>query len=173
MSLNALTNLAVERDAGEPKKRPSPKSRAETPAEDEKHSYADALVSAIPTEVLALYTFVVTEVVGTITAGDDKRLDMRWILYSAGIAAIVVYLLVGYLRRRHQAKKRRFPGTEIFAATVAFAAWGLVMPGSPLVSELSSDNARIWTALITAAGVFVLGLTSGSLTSEAKRARRS
>jgi hypothetical protein len=171
MSLNALTNLAVERDAGEPKRRPSPKRRAETGAEEERHSYTDALISAIPTEVLALYTFVVTEVVGTIAVGEDKRLTMRWIVYAAGIAAIVVYLLVGYLRRRHQARKRRFPGTEIFAATIAFAAWGLVMPGSPLVSKLSSDNARIWTALITAMGVFVLGLTSGSLTSTAKRAR--
>jgi hypothetical protein len=172
MSLNALTNLAVERDAGEPKKRASPKRRAETPpVEEVKHGYTDALINAIPTEVLALYTFAVTEIVGTITVGEDMRLRMRWIVYAAGIAAIVIYLVVGYLRQRHQARKRRFPGTEIFAAAVAFAAWGLVMPGSPLISSLSSDNARIWSALITVTGVFVLALTSGSLTSQAKRAR--
>jgi hypothetical protein len=132
MSLLALTNLAVERDAGKPKKRPSPKRRAAAGGvSEEKHTYADALVSAVPTEVLGLYTFVVTEIVGTITAGDDKRLTLRWWIYAAGIVAIVVYLIVAYVRRRHSTRKRTVPGLEIFAATVAFAAWGLVMAGSP------------------------------------------
>jgi hypothetical protein len=172
MSLNSLTNLAVERDVGEPKKRPTPKRRDETPpVAEEKHTYADALVSAIPTEVLALYTFLVTEIVGTITVGEDKRLTMRWIVYAAGILAIIVYLVVGYMRRRHATRKRAFPGAEISAATAAFSAWGLIMPGSPLVSMLSSDNARIWTGIITVTGVFLVGLLSGSLTGAAKRAR--
>jgi hypothetical protein len=54
---------------------------------------------------------------------------------------------------------------------VAFSAWGLVMPGSPLTASLSDDAARIWTAIITAAGVFMLFLLRGSLTSRASRAR--
>jgi hypothetical protein len=46
---------------------------------------------------------------------------------------------------------------------VAFAAWGLVMPQSPLAAELSGDNRVIWTAIITVVGVAVLGLLSRSL----------
>ena len=96
---------------------------------------------------------------------------MRWYVYAGGATAVALWLVVGYARRRHATRRRVFPGTEIATATVAFAAWGLVMPGSPLVSSLSADNARIWSGIITALGVFAVGLFGGSLTSHAKRAR--
>lgn len=170
MSLHSLTNLAVERDAGEPKRR-VPARAGDDPPEDEKQSLTGALISAIPTEVLALYTFAVTEIVGTISANEDKRLTMRWYVYAGGAIAVALWLVVGYARRRHATRKRAFPGAEIATATVAFAAWGLVMPGSPLVSSLSADNARIWSGIITVVGVFAVGLVGGSLASQAKRAR--
>jgi hypothetical protein len=156
MSLRSLTDLAVERD--------------EKGGGDK--TYTDALIHAIPSEVLALYTFLVTEIVGTIAAGDDKRLTLRWIVFAAGVAGTVLYLIVNYLRARDDARKRAFPGAEVFAAAVAFGAWGLVMPGSPLMSMLSSDNSRIWSAIITAAGVFTLGMLSGKLTRPAARAKQ-
>jgi uncharacterized membrane-anchored protein len=155
MSVRSLTTLAVERD---------------TESSDGK-TYADALIGAIPTEVLALYTFVVTAIVGTITVDDDKQLSLRWTVFAAGVAGTVVYLVVSYVRARRAARKRPFPGQEITAAAVAFAAWGLVMPGSPLMSMLSADNSRIWAAIITAAGVSLLGLLGGNLTKPAKRAK--
>jgi hypothetical protein len=54
------------------------------------------------------------------------------------------------------------------AALIAFAAWGLVMPGSPLGEELSSSNENIWYALITAAGLIALGSLKGTLSTKAK-----
>jgi FtsH-binding integral membrane protein len=156
MSVRSLTTLAVERD---------------TEAHDGK-AFTDVLISAIPSEVLGLYTFVVTAIVGTITSdSDDKQLSLRWIVFGAGVLATVVYLIVGYLQARAATRKRRFPGQELTAAVVAFSAWGLVMPGSPLSASLTDDQARIWTAIITAAGVFVLFLLRGALTGRAKRAQ--
>ena len=136
------------------------------------HTYADALVSAIPTEVLALYTFVVTEVVGTITSPtDDKHLRLRWITFAAGFAAIVLYLGASYSANAINARRRKAPVTEILSAGIAFGAWGLVMPGSPLMAMLSASNTRIWTAIITAAGVFLLALSSGRLAKPSTSAR--
>ena len=157
MSVRSLATLAVERDQ---------KSAASK-------TYTETLVHAIPSEVLALYTFVVTAVTGTITtADDDKLLSLRWVVFGAVAAATIVYLVASYRdTRARAARKRHFPGEEITAAVVAFGAWGLVMPGSPLMAMLSSDNARIWSAIITASGVFILGLLSGSLKKPAKRAR--
>jgi hypothetical protein len=154
MSVRSLTTLAVERDTEDP------------PGQ----GFTDVLISAIPSEVLGLYTFVVTAIVGTITAGDDKQLGLRWVVFAAGVLATVVYLVVGYLQAR-QDTRRRFPGHELTAAVVAFSAWGLVMPGSPLTATLSDDAARIWTAIITALGVMCLFLLRGSLTKPASRAR--
>src|SRR4051812_38282606 len=114
MSLRALSRTAVERETESgPRRVKAPRER--TDAEGvietlpdpltEPHSYADALVSAIPTEVLALYTFVITEIVGTITSdNDDKHLWMRWILYGVSIAAICVYLYGKYQRNAPRAR---------------------------------------------------------------------
>jgi hypothetical protein len=157
MSVRSLTALAVERDEEQP-----PQT-----------GFTDVLISAIPSEVLGLYTFVVTAIVGTITSdSDDKQLSLRWVVFGAGVLGTVVYLVVGYLQARGDDRRRRFPGHELIAAVVAFSAWGLVMPGSPLTASLSDDAARIWSAIITAGGVFGLFLLRGSLTSRATRARR-
>ena len=64
-----MTTLAVERDTEAP---PSGKG------------FTDVLISAIPSEVLGLYPFVVTAS-SHLTAGDDKQLGLRW------IAAIHLY----------------------------------------------------------------------------------
>jgi hypothetical protein len=99
-------------------------------------------------------------IVSTIGAGEGARLVMRWILYAAGFLAIAVWLGGAYIRQPK--KKRRFPVAETLAATFAFAAWGLVMPGSPLSASVGGDDLTIWTAIITAVGVFLVGVVMGS-----------
>jgi hypothetical protein len=61
----------------------------------------------------------------------------RWILYAIGIVIVVVWLAASYYRGR-TSKKRRFPWPETAAAAVAFAGWGLVMPGNPLALSLGN-----------------------------------
>lgn len=135
----------------------------------EERSYLSSLVAAIPTEPLALYTFLVATIVSTIEADGDQRLFMRWAIYAATIVVIALWLAASFLRNRDpEEKKRRFPWVETAAAVAAFAAWGLAMPESPLSAELSGDDRTIWTAIITAAGVVVLGMLGKPLTEEVK-----
>ncbi|HWM54778.1 MAG TPA: hypothetical protein VNO20_05275 [Solirubrobacterales bacterium] len=160
--------VAAQRDAGalqRAKKKPA--NQAET-KETEKQGYLNLLVSAIPTEPLALYTFLVGGIVATIDSGETERLGLRWGLYAAMIAFIVLWLTSSYLRRPKTERKRRFPFAETLAAIVAFAAWGLVMPESPLNAELSGDDQTVLTLVITGAGVALLGLLTGSLSKPAK-----
>ena len=100
MSLQSLRTIAVERDHDDPKRTKTGR--------------------AIPTEVLALYTGVVTVVVSNSDAA-DRHLSMRWTLYILGFVAIAVWLGGAYVRT--PAKKRRFPFVETVAALIAFAAW--------------------------------------------------
>jgi hypothetical protein len=152
VSINSLANIAVTRD------------KTELPAQ----SFGNALVSAIPTEVLSIYTFVLTGIVGTTDLVGHEELLARWLLYVAGFIAIAVTLVVTYGRRRNRAKARRFPVAELLAAMIGFAAWGLVMPGSPLMAVLSQRHAQMWTAIIIGAGALFLFWTTGRLTVPAK-----
>jgi hypothetical protein len=56
---------------------------------------------------------------------------------------------------------------ETISAALAFAAWGLVMPGSPLSIDTHGDDLTIATALISAAGVLGLAALGVRLSKEA------
>jgi hypothetical protein len=168
MSLSRLSAVAVQRETTPPQRaKKKPKTAAETQA-TETQGYVDLLVAAIPTEPLALYTFVVGGIVATIDSGESQRLGLRWGIYVVMLVFIVLWLAFAYRRRTGNDRKRRFPVAEIAAAVVAFAAWGLVMPESPLYAELSGDDRVVWTILITGAGAAVLSLITGKLKTPAR-----
>jgi hypothetical protein len=181
MSINALADIAVQRDETAPRRvtsrtrhRRGARREAEpavTPALEQlpQQGYADALISAIPTEILGLYTFVLTGIVGATDLAKHEQLLARWLLYVAGFVAIGATLVATYQRRKPSARARRFPLAELVAAMVGFAAWGLVMPGSPLMAVLSSAHQKMWTAIIIGAGGLFLYLTTGRLTQPAKK----
>lgn len=163
MSLSRLSAVAVQRETAPPQRaKKKPKTAEETRA-TEAQGYVDLLVAAIPTEPLALYTFVVGGIVATIDSGEDERLVLRWAIYGAMIVFIALWLAFTYRGRTSNARKRTFPFAEIAAAVVAFAAWGMVMPESPLYAELSGDDRVVWTVVITGAGAAVLSLITGKL----------
>jgi hypothetical protein len=166
VSLNSLANLAVQRDAGTPAKT-AVAAEDENPA-TEAQNWTDVLTAAIPTEALALYTFLTGAIIATISAGEDERLTMRWIIYVAGFVIIAAYLFGSYHRAAGK-RKRRLPLREFLSASIAFAAWGLVMPGSPLLADLSSEDDRaVWTAIIIVSGIVLLWLVGKPLQKPAK-----
>jgi hypothetical protein len=163
MSLSTLGTIAAQRDKGRPRRaKRKPRTREDAEATEES-GYLNLLVAAIPTEPLALYTALVGGIVATIETGDDELLFLRWLIYAGGIVYIAAWLGTSYFRRPKADKKRKFPWAETAAAVVAFAAWGLVMPESPLYAELEGDQRVVWTLVITAAGAAILGLITGSL----------
>jgi hypothetical protein len=167
MSISRLSAVAVQRNTTSPRRaKKKPKSEQEAKA-TEQQGFVDLLVAAIPTEPLALYTFVVGGIVATIDSGEDERLALRWGIYGAMILFIALWLAFSYRSRTPESRKRPLPFAEIAAAVVAFAAWGLVMPESPLNAELSGDDRVVWTLVITGAGAGVLSLITGKLKSAA------
>jgi amino acid transporter len=162
MSMTRLSAVAAQREQGgarRVKRKPGPGQEAET----EPQGYLDLLVTAIPTEPLALYTFLISGIVATIDANESLRLTMRWWIYGVMIAFIALWLLISYRRRPKAERDRKLPFAEIAAAVAAFATWGLVMPESPLNAELKGDDQVVWTLIITAIGVALVGLITGSL----------
>jgi hypothetical protein len=163
MSIARMASVAAQRDSIKPVRAKKKPKDAQEARETEQQGYLDLLVSSIPTEPLGLYTFLIAGIVATIDAGESQRLTLRWVIYGAMIAFIVLWLTASYLRRPKTERKRQLPWLEIATAVVAFAAWGLVMPESPLFAELSGDDRVVSTLIITAVGVALVGLLSGSL----------
>jgi hypothetical protein len=156
-----MSDVAVQREAGTPQK---PNAEALTAEEGVQQatvpqSWGDMLVNAIPSEVLGVYTPLVGVIVGTIDSGEADRATLRWALYFAFLGIVIAWIGIGFFSRTAKAaRKRRFPWVETISAALAFAAWGLVMPGSPLSIDTHGDDLTIATALISAAGV--LGLAA-------------
>jgi hypothetical protein len=170
VSLSTLSSIAAQRDKGSPRRaKAKPKTPEEVRATQER-GYLNVLVSAIPTEPLALYTFLTAGIVATIDAGESERLGLRWGIYAAMVVFIIAWLWSAYARSATgAAKKRRFPVAETATAVVAFAAWGLVMPESPLNAELAGDDRVVWTLVITVAGAGLVGLLGVHLKDPVKK----
>ncbi len=181
MSVRSLTNLAVERDiaAATPD---TTKAKRTIRTQDGKAVAADqrardALISAIPTEVLAAYTFLVTEFVGAVdkptTANPHPNalLGQRWSLYAGGLLFTAVSILAAYQSKKTKTKNRRIPFAEMLAGAIAFAVWGLAMPGSPLIVKMTSPSNKLWPLTLTVVGGALLGLLTGLLRTQSRLRR--
>jgi hypothetical protein len=162
-----MTSVAVQRESVKPHKAKKKKGAAEP--ETVPQGWTDVLISAIPTEVLAIYTTIIGGIVAAIETGGDEYFWLRWSLYAGFAVLVVAWLVAGYFRETTpSARKRRFPVLETVSAAWAFATWGLVMPGAPLSLSLGKTDRIVWTLVITGVGVVILGLLSGQLTSKVK-----
>lgn len=164
-----MLQIELDRDEGpSPKKRVRRKKDDSTEAMIEEQNAKDLVIAAIPTEVLAPYTALLAGIVATIEPGESPRSTLRWWIYAAALVAIIAFLGISYVRNRAPRTTRKFPWAGTLAACVAFAAWGLVMPGSPLSVELSGDDLTIWTVILTIGGAFLVGLITLPLKGKAK-----
>jgi len=176
MSLRSLVGVAVERDSAEPVVDTTgavAEGEAEVGAAPPSagasglSSATGVLVAAIPGEVLAPYTALIGVVVSTASAKNDYA-TLRWWLFGIGTALVVVSLLATFYRARASAG-RHVPFVEIVAATIAFASWGLVMPGSPLSLSVTGDDLTVATAIIAIGGAFFISLLSPTLASPSSK----
>ncbi len=149
MSARSLAELAKERDLKPPG----------TPV----RSATEVLVAAVPTEALAAYTTLV----GVMLAADigSGYSALRWFAYGAFVVLAVLAALVLYRRRvREDDAKgmdtRRLPVWECLAAGLAAAAWGLVMPGSPLGTVLQGNGLVFSTTGIALGAATLLGFAT-------------
>jgi hypothetical protein len=126
--------------------------------------FVDVLTSAIPSEPLAAYTALVGIVVGVVDVMHPRNyLSFRWGAFAAFLVLTVLAIAVSYVRRARsdgvtEENKRTFPWAEAAAALIAGAAWGLVMPGSPLNVQLGGTVRTITAASITVGAAALLSL---------------
>jgi hypothetical protein len=181
MSVRSLTVLAAARDTGVPmsatrKAKPDDAAAVDAGPRGESAATAgDAVVAAIPTEALALYTGLVSGVVALIADGTkaaEQYVPLRWWLYGVTCAFIAVWVVGGYysLGKKGAGRRRIFPFAEVLTATTAFGAWGLVMPESPLRTQLDGTTEGVTTLCITfGAAALVYLMAQFGLTKKVKR----
>ena len=164
MSIRSLSSLALQRDAAAPKRTKRRPTSAEDAKKTEQQRRADVLVAMIPTEPLAVYTAAVALVVAQIgnLEPENQYMLLRWILFAGFCAGIPGFLIVTYLRNKSATKSRRLPFAEVVSAALAFGAWGLIMPGSPLAAELDGGAEQLTIGLITLLSAFALATLFGS-----------
>lgn len=191
MSVSGLIDLAVARGSRKP---PEQKRRYAPADETEQTKPTPAglgvLVSVIPVEIITLYTAFVAATVtrSTPSVASLRRykrshamdfpyeqtqtlIELRWIVFSLLAISLGGIVFTGWKKAKKTTDKRKWPLGEIFGGVVAFAAWGLAMPGGLLAPYVRSDDLAVVTlALITcvAAGLIALGI--GVLKNSTKKA---
>ena len=143
MSISAMTNVAMSRRTDVPTTPPVPNTQgaiveATSGTPESRQGVGGALqviMTYIPTEILALYTSVATAI---------QSSDTSILTGNAGWYAFVVCLFLTptsvwlmYAGKVRLSGKdlplwiSKWPQWEMFAATIAFAAWAYSMPNSP------------------------------------------
>jgi hypothetical protein len=115
----------------------------------------DALTSLtkyIPTEVLTLYL----PAVAIVAAIDEPKVllgkKLAYWIFSLGLTPLISLLV--YMRRRALTSLglwpswAQFPLWSLIAATVAFSAWALALPGNPYVDKPAMHVASGFAALL-------------------------
>lgn len=151
MSLSSSANLAVARDAADP-------ADTGVTVDDQEVSWGKALVSVIPTEVLAAYTAGLGLAVGLAQApaAADAYLTFRFAWYFGWLLAtpVIAWILFRRKAKAHPtvvatevAGRKAVLRPEVVAPTVAAAAWFTAMPGSPWQVHLGGSAFQL-TALV-------------------------
>ena len=146
MSAKSLGELAEDRDVKQPGQSIG--------------SATDVLVAAVPTEALAAYTTLIGIVLATNIGAAYSQ--FRWSAYGAFVALAISAPLVVYRHRvaTSSKQKRIFPIEECLVAGLAAAAWGLVMPGSPLGIVLKGNALVFATTAIIVGAATVIGFAT-------------
>lgn len=127
----------------------------------------NVLFGYIPTEVLTLYVAVLAALNQA-----DKESWARWVSFWCFLAATPVVVWLTFGAKVIAAKKpiplafRKWPVWEMFAATVAYFAWALALPGSPFIKFESTW----YSAALAGVGVLVASTILGLLSPFFQRA---
>lgn len=150
MSARSLAQLAVDRDVSHP-------------GDSVVGTSTDVLVAAVPSEALAAYTAVI----GVVLASDigSGYGPFRWSAFGVFVALAMLAPVVFFRNRAADSERntRHAPYFECVTAGVAAAAWGLVMPGSPLAMIFKGNALVFATTAILVSGATVVGLATQPL----------
>ena len=119
---------------------------------------AMSLEAAVPTEVIALYTAIIAACESVLS--DDPHntfFTFRLLVYLVTLAA-TVYVAIHNAKPAMNNVWAAARSPEVLTATLAFAAWGLVIPGSLLYVWLGAAELTVTVVTITATATFLLAV---------------
>lgn len=140
MSLNSLSDQHIQAHAPRPMRLPAASAAAgsldQPTSATELSSALDSLITYIPTEVVTLYVSVLSAVIAT---GEDRRQSLVTAVFWGFVAATPMLLLLLFLGKWVKANPgfpaiRHWPWWKMIAASIAFATWGLAVPGNPYLT---------------------------------------
>jgi hypothetical protein len=116
-----------------------------------------ALESAIPAEVIALYTAIIAGCESVLAEdANDTYTPFRVALYLLGLACTAYAAARACRDNARMSRVEALRSPETLTAMLAFAAWGLVLPGSFLYVWLSPSLLSLTVATTTATATFLL-----------------
>jgi hypothetical protein len=121
-------------------------------------SFVKSLEAAISTEVVALYTAIIAGCQSVLNKDPHATyLTFRLIIY---LVALLCTVVIAFRAVRAVAGRVRQTALspELLTATLAFAAWGLLLPGSFLYVWLGSPLLSVVVSTVTAATAFLLAV---------------
>lgn len=120
-----------------------------------------ALVEYLPAETISLYLASISALPALTAA--DLSFTSAGIYWGFAAATPILFVLV-YAGKRHAANLPRFPSQlaawpwwSTIAATLAFLAWGLAVPGGPYLDDQSGRVVSGLAAMFVSAGLGVVG----------------
>jgi hypothetical protein len=170
MSIGSITALAVARNTRRPTKSDAGEVTEESVESEAPPSLMALLIKQVPVSMVAGYTALtagLVELVGKATRENpqpDQLLPYRW----AGFAILVLFsMALTYLTYRAKADEgARRPVAEVLGVGVAAAGWGLGIPESPLLAQLSGPQGAAMVLLIGFAAVAANLVIASRLTTQ-------
>jgi hypothetical protein len=142
MSISSMTNVAFARRRDVAPENEAPRTTEEiAAAKGDKPatqgggtSTLAAIAAYIPTEVLTVYVAVVAAINPAVTGAGSTPVWVSFVLFLVLTPVVVWLVYAGKVRKagkRLPVAPRRWPRWEMFAATVAYAAWAFALPETP------------------------------------------
>jgi hypothetical protein len=151
MSIRSVSTLAMTRRAPR-----AGGAAAAAPAPDPKA--LGALESAIPAEVITLYTAIIAGCQAVVTQTQTNTyLPFRLTVYLVGVVT-TAFTTGRAVRSQTAGASEAVRSAELFAALVAFIAWGAVLPGSFLYAWLTGSRLSLTVVTVTAGATFILAV---------------
>ncbi|TDD56901.1 hypothetical protein E1263_24995 [Kribbella antibiotica] len=159
MTIGSVTTLGVARNLRAPTKADAAEKPAGTAGADEKPTLLQLVAKQVPIGLVAAYTGLTSGLIQLIDEPTPENPDpdqyflYRWLGFAA-LVLLAAFLTYASYSRKAGAGARR-PVAEVLGVSIAAAAWGLMIPESPLFAVIDGKGGA---ALVLVVGFVGVGL---------------
>jgi hypothetical protein len=154
MSLVSMVDTKLANQQAQDQTKPSPDQPIGVST-----NIANQITRWIPTETITVYVALLALVAPQ--AQHSSSLTSRWILFWLMIAANPIVVILLLMAKKQPGDKFPFPWFEMVVASIAFAAWALALPDTPL-NSISGYGIQ-WNAAILTVTTAAITLVANAL----------